>query len=62
VKANIEESGKDSVRLQVEGLKGLDYNAVLSEVISVKLEIQSIEASSPSLEQAFLKLNEEATR
>jgi ABC-2 type transport system ATP-binding protein len=62
VKAEIEDRGRDIVRLHIEGLKGLDYNAVFGEVISMKLEIQSIEASHPSLEQAFLKLNEEAVR
>ena len=62
VKAEIEERGRDIVRLHIDGLKGLDYNAVFGEVISMKMEIQSVEASHPSLEQAFLKLNEEAVR
>jgi len=46
--------------ISIEGVKGLDYNAFLQKIISMNLQIRSIESSQPSLERAFLKLNEEA--
>ena len=61
VSAQIGDQGVISgTTLQVEGVKGLDYNRVFEEVTSMNLRIQSLEASHPSLELAFLKLNEEA--
>jgi len=47
-------------KIHVEGKKELDYNSLFQKVISMNFQIRSIETSQVSLEQAFLKLNEEA--
>jgi len=62
VSAQIFNHGVSTSALQVEGVKGLDYNRFFEEVNSTKLRIRSLEASQPSLELAFLRLNEEAAR
>ena len=48
-------------RLNIEGGKTLNYNEIFEKLTSMELEIVSLEASQPSLEDAFLKLNLEAT-
>jgi ABC-2 type transport system ATP-binding protein len=59
----IQENADDDghTRLNIEGDRTLNYNEVFEKLSSVKLEITSLEASQPSLEDAFLKLNLEAT-
>jgi len=47
-------------KIHVEGIKELDYNSLFQMIMSMKFQIRSIETSQASLEQAFLKLNEEA--
>ena len=46
-------------RVKIEGVKDLDYNSLFENIISMSFRIRSIETSQMSLEQAFLKLNEE---
>ena len=47
-------------RIRVEGTKDLDYNSLFRQVMSMNIQIRNLETSQLSLEQAFLKLNEEA--
>ncbi|MDA4127899.1 MAG: ABC transporter ATP-binding protein [Thaumarchaeota archaeon] len=49
-----------STRLNIEGVKGLNYNVIFQKLSSLNLEVTSLESSQPSLEDAFLKLNLEA--
>jgi len=46
-------------QIRVEGMKELDYNSLFQKIMSMNFQIRSIETSQASLEQAFLKLNEE---
>jgi ABC-2 type transport system ATP-binding protein len=46
-------------RLLIEGEKGIDYNSLFEKILSKKIEILSLEASQPTLEDAFLRLNRE---
>jgi ABC-2 type transport system ATP-binding protein len=48
-------------KINVEGRRELNYNILFQRVMSMNFQIRSIETSQVSLEQAFLKLNEEAT-
>jgi len=48
-------------KILLEGMNGLDYNSLFQTIMSMDFQIKSIEASQPSLEKAFLKLNTEAT-
>ena len=48
-------------RLNIEGEKGINYNQIFDKLSLMRLEITSIEASQPTLEEAFLKINLEAT-
>lgn len=50
----------DLSRIQIEATNEMDYNAVLQEILSMKVKIHSIDVSQPSLEQAFLKLSRDA--
>jgi ABC-2 type transport system ATP-binding protein len=54
------DSANGQSRIRVEGMKELDYNSLFQKVMSMNFQIRSIETSQVSLEQAFLKLNEEA--
>jgi len=47
-------------RIRIEGRTDLDYNSLFNRIITRNLQIQSVESSQLSLEQAFLKLNTEA--
>jgi len=62
VGAQLEHDSPDGYsRIRVEGrVKELDYNSLFQKVISMDFQIRSVETSQVSLEQAFLKLNEEA--
>jgi ABC-2 type transport system ATP-binding protein len=55
------DSANGHSKIRVEGVKELDYNSLFQKVISLNFQIRSIETSQVSLEQAFLKLNEEAS-
>lgn len=59
----IQENADDigHTRLNIEGDRKLNYNEIFEKLTALKLEITSLEASQPSLEDAFLKLNLEAT-
>jgi ABC-2 type transport system ATP-binding protein len=59
----IVENGDDDghTRIGIEASKSLNYNEVFEKLMGMKLEVVSLESSQPSLEDAFLKLNLEAT-
>jgi ABC-2 type transport system ATP-binding protein len=59
VQENTIDSGR--TRVNIEGEKGINYNQIFEKLTFMRLEIASIEASQPTLEEAFLKLNLEAT-
>ena len=48
-------------RVNIEGDRDVNYNQIFESLTSMRLEIASIESSQPTLEEAFLKLNLEAT-
>ncbi|HEV2139120.1 MAG TPA: ABC transporter ATP-binding protein [Nitrososphaerales archaeon] len=48
-------------RLNIEGEKDINYNQVFEKLSNMRVEVLSIESSQPTLEEAFLKLNLEAT-
>jgi ABC-2 type transport system ATP-binding protein len=59
IQENTIENGQ--TRLNIEGDRGINYNQIFERLSLMRLEISSIEASQPTLEDAFLKLNLEAT-
>ena len=59
VQENSNEAGQ--TRLTIEGEREVDYNLIFETLSSMRVEVASIESSQPTLEEAFLKLNMEAT-
>lgn len=59
VQENVVDLGR--TRLYIEGDRGINYNQIFERLSLMRLEIESIESSQPTLEDAFLKLNLEAT-
>jgi ABC-2 type transport system ATP-binding protein len=59
IKENVGENG--FTKLSIEGTRSISYNQVFETLSRLKLEIKHLEASQPTLEDAFLKLNLEAT-
>ncbi len=57
--ASMEEDGSQ-LKISIEGTKDFDYSEVFSLLKSRGLRIMGLEASQPSLEDAFLKLTKEA--
>ncbi|MEM0117538.1 MAG: ABC transporter ATP-binding protein [Conexivisphaerales archaeon] len=60
VRDNFDDEGH--VRINLEGNKNLNYNELFDKVSSFGLEINMLESMQPTLEEAFLKLNLEASR
>lgn len=60
IRDSIAENGH--VRINIEGNKELSYNELFRQISSFGLEIYTLESLQPTLEEAFLKLNMEASR
>jgi ABC-2 type transport system ATP-binding protein len=52
---------EERTRLNIEGSKTINYNEVFQRLTALGIEVTSLESSQPSLEDAFLKLNMEAS-
>jgi ABC-2 type transport system ATP-binding protein len=59
IQQNANEVGQ--TRLNIEGDRGVNYNKIFEKLSLMRIEIASLESSQPTLEDAFLKLNLEAT-
>ena len=59
VQENAVDTGR--TRLSIEGDQGINYTQVFERLSLMRVEIDSIESSQPTLEEAFLKLNMEAS-
>ncbi len=45
-----------NIRLEIEATRDVDYNKIFETLSSLGLKITGIEASQPSLEEAFIRL------
>jgi ABC-2 type transport system ATP-binding protein len=59
IQDNVMDNGQ--TRLSIEGEREVNYNQIFERLTLMRLQITSIESSQPTLEDAFLKLNLEAT-
>ncbi|MDG6994393.1 MAG: ABC transporter ATP-binding protein [Nitrososphaerota archaeon] len=56
-----ETANDDNLIFSIEANRDLDYNGLFGTLITAGAKVSSIEASQPSLEEAFFKLTKEAT-
>ena len=55
----LDDDHNQTIKLQIEGTKDINYNNLFQGLSALGLKISALEASQPSLEEAFIKLTAE---